>query len=95
MAIVVTGATGNVGRPLVDELVRAGAAVRAVSRHPATAGLPGGVAVSESVLSALPGADALFLNSRALGSELAGCGCPGAGRRRVESRCAVRDQRRR
>jgi len=72
MAIVVTGATGNVGRPLVDELVRAGAAVRAVSRHPATAGLPGGVAVSESVLSALPGADALFLNSRALGSELAG-----------------------
>ena len=72
MAIVVTGATGNVGRPLVDELVRAGAAVRAVSRHPATAGLPDGVEVSESVLSALPGADALFLNSRALGSELAG-----------------------
>jgi uncharacterized protein YbjT (DUF2867 family) len=72
MAIVVTGATGNVGRPLVEELVRAGAAVRAVSRHPATAGLPEGVEVFESALSALPGADALLLNSRALGSGLAG-----------------------
>jgi uncharacterized protein YbjT (DUF2867 family) len=72
MAIVVTGATGNVGRPLVEELVRAGVQVRAVSRHPATAGLPDGVEVSASAFSALSGADALFLNSRALGAELAG-----------------------
>ena len=32
--IVVTGATGNVGRPLVAELLAAGAEVRAVSRRP-------------------------------------------------------------
>jgi uncharacterized protein YbjT (DUF2867 family) len=31
MIIVVTGATGNVGRPLVVELVDAGARVRAVT----------------------------------------------------------------
>ena len=43
MTIVVTGATGNVGRPLVMELVRAGAAVRAVTRRPGTADLPPGV----------------------------------------------------
>ena len=40
MTIVVTGATGNVGRPLVAELVAAGARVRAVTRTPKTAGLP-------------------------------------------------------
>jgi uncharacterized protein YbjT (DUF2867 family) len=71
MAIVVTGATGNVGRPLVTELVRAGAEVRAVSRDPARAGLPADVEVSESVIAALPGATAVFLNSRALGPGLA------------------------
>ena len=68
MAIVVTGATGNVGRPLVEELVRAGAEVRAVSRHPATADLPDGVGrCPTAALSALPGAD------RAV-PELAGAG---------------------
>ena len=40
MTIVVTGATGNVGRPLVAELAAAGAEVRAVSRTPESAGLP-------------------------------------------------------
>lgn len=40
--IVVTGATGNVGRPLVELLAAAGEQVTAVSRRPA-AGLPAGV----------------------------------------------------
>jgi uncharacterized protein YbjT (DUF2867 family) len=71
MTIVVTGATGNVGRPLVTELVRAGAQVRAVSRHPDTASLPGDVEVVASAAAAVRGASAVFLNSRALGAELA------------------------
>ncbi|MBV8293652.1 MAG: NAD(P)H-binding protein, partial [Mycobacterium sp.] len=43
MTIVVSGATGNVGRPLVSELAAAGARVRAVTRAPETAGFPDGV----------------------------------------------------
>ena len=45
MTIVVTGATGNVGRPLVTELIAAGARVRAVTRQPAQAGFPSEVEV--------------------------------------------------
>ncbi len=71
MTIVVTGATGNVGRPLVAELVAAGAPVRAVSRTPNTAGFPSRVEVVGSAADALPGASAVFLNSRALGEQLA------------------------
>jgi uncharacterized protein YbjT (DUF2867 family) len=70
MTIVITGATGNVGRPLVSELVRSGAAVRAVSRNPAGAGLPTGVAVVSTTSEALVGASAVFVNSRALGPGL-------------------------
>jgi uncharacterized protein YbjT (DUF2867 family) len=70
-AILVTGATGNVGRPLVTQLVQAGAEVRAVTRHPDTAQLPAGVQVVTSAAAGLPGASAVFLNSRALGEELA------------------------
>jgi uncharacterized protein YbjT (DUF2867 family) len=70
MTIVVTGATGNVGRPLVAELVAAGAQVRAVTRAPDTAGLPSGVEAVGSAAEALPGASAVFLNSRALGEDL-------------------------
>jgi uncharacterized protein YbjT (DUF2867 family) len=75
MPIVVTGATGNVGRPLVAELVAAGARVRAVTRSPETAGFPASVEVFGSTTEALVGATAVFLNSRALGPdalELAG-----------------------
>ena len=68
--IVVTGATGNVGRPLVQQLHAAGAKVRAVSRRRETAGFPAGVDVVDSAASALPGASAVFLNSRALGDDL-------------------------
>jgi uncharacterized protein YbjT (DUF2867 family) len=71
MTIVVTGATGNVGRPLVTKLVDAGAKVRAVSRQPQPAGLPAEVEVFETAAEAVAGASAVFLNSRALGSELA------------------------
>ena len=70
MTIVVTGATGNVGRPLVAELVAAGARVRAVTRTPDTARFPSRVEVVGSAADALPGASAVFLNSRALGEDL-------------------------
>ena len=70
MTIVVTGATGNVGRPLVAKLAAAGTRVRAVTRTPETAGFPSNVEVSGAVADALPGASAVFLNSRALGENL-------------------------
>jgi len=70
MTIVVTGATGNVGRPLVAELAAAGARVRAISRAPKTAGFPPRVEVVGSAADALTGASAVFLNSRALGEQL-------------------------
>ncbi|MBV9089930.1 MAG: NAD(P)H-binding protein [Mycobacteriaceae bacterium] len=71
MTIVVTGATGNVGRPLVEELLTAGAKVRAVSRRHDSSGLPDDVEVVDCATAALAGASAVFLNSRALGDELA------------------------
>jgi uncharacterized protein YbjT (DUF2867 family) len=70
MTIVVTGATGAVGRPLVHALHTAGVPVRAISRQPGTAGFPPEVAVLDTVADALPGATGLFLNSRALGDTL-------------------------
>lgn len=70
MTIVVTGATGNVGRPLVAELAAAGARVRAVTRTPRTAEFPAGVEIVGSAADALTGASAVFLNSRALGESL-------------------------
>jgi uncharacterized protein YbjT (DUF2867 family) len=71
MTIVVTGATGNVGRPLVSLLAAAGARVRAVTRTPETVEFPAGVQAVSSAVDALPGAAAVFLNSRALGDDLA------------------------
>lgn len=66
--IVVTGATGNVGRPLVQSLTGAGEEVRAVSRRSPEYGLPEGVrhfpvdlADAESLRPVLEGADTLFL----------------------------------
>ncbi|MDF2710873.1 NmrA family NAD(P)-binding protein [Nonomuraea muscovyensis] len=40
--ILVAGATGNVGRPLVEQLLTAGHRVRALTRDPAKANLPAG-----------------------------------------------------
>ncbi|MFD5557149.1 NAD(P)H-binding protein [Streptomyces sp. NPDC127068] len=66
--IVITGATGNVGRPLVAALAGAGERVTAVSRRPvADAGVAGVRSVAAdlgdaaSLRPALEGADALFL----------------------------------
>jgi uncharacterized protein YbjT (DUF2867 family) len=70
MTIVVTGATGNVGRPLATELAAAGVRVRAVTRSPQNAGFPSSVEVVGSAADALTGASAVFLNSRALGKDL-------------------------
>ncbi|HET7664801.1 MAG TPA: NAD(P)H-binding protein [Mycobacterium sp.] len=68
--ILVTGASGNVGRPLVAELAAAGVEVRAVTRLPDIARFPTGVKVVGTAAQGLPGASAVFLNSRALGDEL-------------------------
>jgi uncharacterized protein YbjT (DUF2867 family) len=68
--ILVTGATGNVGRPLVTQLAAAGVEVRAVTRQPDIARFPTGVKAVGSAEEGLPGVSAVFLNSRALGDEL-------------------------
>ncbi|MGW7480483.1 SDR family oxidoreductase [Nonomuraea muscovyensis] len=66
--ILVIGATGNIGRHLVPLLAEAGVAVRALTREPSRAGLPGGVEVvrgdltePESVEAALEGVGSVFL----------------------------------
>jgi uncharacterized protein YbjT (DUF2867 family) len=68
MTILVTGATGLVGRHVVDQLVRAGEPVRALTRDPAKAGLPESVEVVQgdllepaSLVSAFAGVEKLFL----------------------------------
>ncbi len=70
MTILITGATGNVGRPLIDHLLAAGADVCAVSRNPSAAQLPAAVQVVESPFDGLRDATAVFLNSRALGAQM-------------------------
>jgi uncharacterized protein YbjT (DUF2867 family) len=74
--IVVTGATGNVGRPLVQFLAAAGVEVTAVSRGLAPVDLPSGarhvkadLAAPESLRSALEGAEALFLHDGGAGGQ--------------------------
>ena len=76
--ILVTGATGNVGRHVVSQLLHTGVAVRALARDPASAGLPDGVDVVHGDLSApgtldacLKGVDAVFLLWPALAADLA------------------------
>ncbi len=66
--ILVTGATGNVGRHVVSQLLHTGATVRALARDPVSAGLPSGVEVVRGDLSVpdtldpcLNGVDAVFL----------------------------------
>jgi uncharacterized protein YbjT (DUF2867 family) len=67
--IVVTGATGNVGRPLVQALAAAGEQVTAVSRRVSDAAVPEGVrhrqadvTNPESLRPIFDGADAMFLH---------------------------------
>src|SRR5262245_2847739 len=66
--VLVTGATGRVGRLLVDQLLDAGMPVRALTRRPEAAGLPAGVEVvagdlttPESLDEALRGVEVVFL----------------------------------
>jgi uncharacterized protein YbjT (DUF2867 family) len=73
--ILLTGATGTIGRLLLPLLDGAGEAVRAVSRDPARAGLPSGVDVvgadparPAGMAAALAGATSIFLNPRAVGT---------------------------
>lgn len=68
MTILVTGATGTVGRTVVDQLLQRGADVRALVRDPARTNLPAGVAVAkgdlldvDSLKSAFSGVSTLFL----------------------------------
>lgn len=49
--ILVTGATGRVGRHVVEQLVQGGQRVRALTRNPAKANLPAGVEVVAGNLS--------------------------------------------
>jgi uncharacterized protein YbjT (DUF2867 family) len=68
MKVLVTGATGFVGRNVVDQLIQAGANVRALTRNLATARLPAGVEVVKgdltepaSLAPALEGIDRMYL----------------------------------
>ncbi|TPI86529.1 NmrA/HSCARG family protein [Mesorhizobium sp. B2-8-9] len=68
MTILVTGATGNVGSQVVNQLVKRGADVRALVRDPSKANFPAGVAVVQgdlldvdSLRSAFSGVSTLFL----------------------------------
>lgn len=58
--ILVSGATGHVGRPLVDALLAAGRKVRALSRDPAGADLPADVEVAATADLPLDGVDSVF-----------------------------------
>ncbi|MEU5320955.1 NAD(P)H-binding protein [Streptomyces sp. NPDC021056] len=75
--IVVTGATGNVGRELVRTLAADGTRVTATSRRIADGDVPQGVrawpadlADAESLRAVLDGADALFLHDGGLSAHL-------------------------
>ncbi len=68
IVILVTGATGTVGRQVVTQLSERGVPVRAVSRDPASAGLPAGTEVVRGDLAdpaslepLLAGVDSVFL----------------------------------
>ncbi len=76
--ILVTGATGNVGREVVNLLLDGGEKVAAVTRNPATAALPGGAHVvggdpsrPKTLTSVLSGVKAVFLVPRAVGDATA------------------------
>ncbi|WP_173099027.1 NAD(P)H-binding protein [Actinomadura verrucosospora] len=60
--ILVTGATGNVGRHVVGELLCADVKVRALTRDPATARLPREAEVARTDEMPLDGVTSLFLN---------------------------------
>ena len=68
MSILVTGATGNIGRNVVEQLAKRGASVRALVRDPSKAQFPEGVEVVQgdlldvdSLRAAMTGVSTLFL----------------------------------
>ncbi|MCA0016112.1 NmrA/HSCARG family protein [Mesorhizobium sp. B292B1B] len=68
MTILVTGATGNIGRQVVEQLVKRDADVRALVRDPSKANFPAGVSVVQgdfldvdSLRKAMSGVSTLFL----------------------------------
>ena len=76
MTILVTGATGRVGRHVVDQLVKRGAKVRALTRDASKANLPTGVDVVQgelldigSLRAAFSGVSTLFLLNAVTGDE--------------------------
>jgi uncharacterized protein YbjT (DUF2867 family) len=76
--ILVTGATGNVGREVVNLLLSGGEKVVAVTRNPAKAALPDGAHVvggdpsrPQTLMPALRGVDTVFISPRALGDATA------------------------
>ena len=100
--ILVTGATGNVGRPLIASLLADGAQVRALTRDPAAANLPPQVDVTSGdyaapgvFAAAVRGADAVFVNIGAirtgLGDLLAAARAEGVNRIVLLSSTTVRD----
>ncbi|WP_413727871.1 SDR family oxidoreductase [Sodalis sp. RH19] len=76
MTILVTGATGTVGRQVVEQLVKRGADVRALVRDPAKANVPAGVGIVQGDLldvdalrAALSGVSTLFLLNAVVADE--------------------------
>jgi uncharacterized protein YbjT (DUF2867 family) len=66
--ILVTGATGHIGRQVVDQLRGTGCQIRALTRNPESADLPpevevvrGDLAAADTLDAALTGVDAVFL----------------------------------
>jgi uncharacterized protein YbjT (DUF2867 family) len=76
MTILVTGATGRVGRQVVEQLVKRGADVRVLVRDPAKADFPAGVDVAkgemldiDALRAAFAGVSSLFLLNAVAGDE--------------------------
>ncbi|MFE2479997.1 NAD(P)H-binding protein [Streptomyces sp. NPDC059389] len=91
--IVVTGATGNVGRPLTRALAEAGRQVTAVSRHAAAA--PDGVRHVVADLSEPAGLEPALAGAKALFLLLSGdLHAPGAGPADIIGRAAAAGVRR-
>jgi len=77
--ILVTGATGNVGREVVNLLLSGGEKVVALTRHPEKAALPEGAVVvggdpshPQTLTKALRDVEAILISPRALGDATAG-----------------------
>ncbi|WCE06265.1 NmrA/HSCARG family protein [Pseudoxanthomonas sp. JBR18] len=76
MTMLVTGATGNIGRHVVQQLLQRGAKVRALVRNPDTAQLPAQVEVAqgelldvEALRAAFQGVSTLFLLNAVVADE--------------------------